>query len=123
MKLYDNDAYREDFMALVYDLLHSDGTNDRANQIIDAFDMAPTVEADPLFPNFPLTLDELREMDGEPVWITPSSFWALVIARPGERVKLISNDGEVVFADKEIELVGPVYRHKPEKGAEHGKQS
>lgn len=66
--------------------------------------------------NDPLTLDELREMDGEPVWITPGGFWALVIARPGERVKLISNDGEVVFADKEIELAGPVYRRKPEKG-------
>lgn len=68
MRLYDNEGYREEFMALVYDLLHSDGTNDRANQIIDAFDMAPTVEAEPLFPNDPLTLDELREMDGEPVW-------------------------------------------------------
>lgn len=36
MKLYDNDAYRDEFMELVYSLLHSDGTNDRANQIIDA---------------------------------------------------------------------------------------
>lgn len=69
MRLYDNEGYREEFMALVYDLLHSDGTNDRANKIIDAFDMAPTVEADPLFPNAPLTLKELREMDGEPVWV------------------------------------------------------
>lgn len=69
MRLYDNEGYREEFMALVYDLLHSDGTNDRANQIIDAFDMAPTVEAEPLFPNDPLTLEELREMDGKPVWV------------------------------------------------------
>lgn len=70
MKLYDNDAYREEFMALVYDLLHSDGTNDRANQIIDAFDMAPAVEAEPLPPNAPLTLEEMREMDlFEWLWI------------------------------------------------------
>lgn len=68
MKLYDNDAYREEFMALVYELLDSDGTNDRANQIIDAFDSAPEVEAEPVQPNAPLTLEELREMDGEPVW-------------------------------------------------------
>ncbi len=61
-------------------------------------------------PNDPLTLDELREMDGEPVWITPGGFWALVIARRGERVRLINHEGEIVWADKEIELVGPVYR-------------
>ena len=69
MRLYDNDAYREEFMELVYDLLRDDGTNDRANQIIAAFDSAPEVEAEPLQPNDPLTLEELREMDGEPVWI------------------------------------------------------
>ena len=65
-------------------------------------------------PNEPLTLEQLREMDGEPVWVTPLGFWALVIAKPGERVRLISNDGETVWADKEIELVGPVYRRPPE---------
>jgi len=68
MKLYNNDEYREEFMELVYGLLHSDGTNDRANQIIDAFDSAPVVEAEPLPPNAPLTLEELLELDGEPVW-------------------------------------------------------
>lgn len=71
MKLYDNDAYREEFVELVYDLLRDDGTNDRANQIIDAFDSAPEVEAEPLRRNAPLTLEELREMDGEPVWVVP----------------------------------------------------
>ena len=65
-------------------------------------------------PNEPLTIEQLREMDGEPVWVTPLGFWALVIAKPGERVKLICNDGEIVYADKEIELVGPVYRYPPE---------
>ena len=65
-------------------------------------------------PNDPLTIEQLREMDGEPVWVTPLGFWALVIAKPGERVQLMSNDGETVWADKEIELVGPVYRRPPE---------
>lgn len=65
-------------------------------------------------PNEPLTIEQLREMDGEPVWVTPLGFWALVIAKPGERVQLMSNDGEKVWADKEIELVGPVYRRPPE---------
>lgn len=65
-------------------------------------------------PNEPLTLEQLREMDGEPVWVTPLGFWALVISKPGERVQFMSNDGETVWADKEIELVGPVYRRPPE---------
>lgn len=68
--------------------------------------------------NDPLTIEQLREMDGEPVWVTPLGFWALVIARPGERVQLMSNDGETVWADKEIELVGPVYRRPPEAANE-----
>ena len=65
-------------------------------------------------PNEPLTIEELRAMDGEPVWVTPLGFWALVISKPGERVQFMSNDGETVWADKEIELVGPVYRRPPE---------
>lgn len=47
-------------------------------------------------PNDPLTLEELREMDGEPVWVTPGGFWALVIANPGERVRLICNERDAV---------------------------
>ena len=64
--------------------------------------------------NEPLTLEELREMDGEPVWVTPLGFWALVISKRGQRVQLMCSDGETVWADKEIELVGPVYRRPPE---------
>ena len=81
MKLYDNDEYREEFMELVYGLLHSDGTNDRANQIIDAFDSITAVEAEPVQPNDPLTMDELREMDGEPVFCIDgqgNECWCLV---------------------------------------------
>ena len=65
-------------------------------------------------PNEALTLEELREMDGEPVWVTPTGFWALVISKRGQRVQLMCSDGETVWADKEIELVGPVYRRLPE---------
>lgn len=65
-------------------------------------------------PNEPLTIEQLREMDGEPVWVTPTGFWALVISKRGQRVQLMCSDGETVWADKEIELVGPVYRRPPE---------
>lgn len=86
---------------------------------VDAIDLAVSAlraqqEADN---NEPLTLEELDNMDGQPVWITPSGFWALVYARAGQRTVLVSNDRDAVFADKEIELVGPVYR-RPPKGAQ-----
>lgn len=61
----------------------------------------------------PLTIEQLREMDGQPVWVTPTGFWALVIAKRGARVELICNDGETVWADKYIELVGEVYAYPP----------
>lgn len=85
MRLYDNDAYREDFIGIVYNLLQDDMTNDRANQIIDAFDLAPAVEIVPPAPNDPLTLEQLREMDGEPVWVVQVNgelrpMWMLVDA-------------------------------------------
>ena len=38
------DEVREDFMQEVYRVLDADPTNDRANQIIDAFDSLPTLE-------------------------------------------------------------------------------
>lgn len=63
--------------------------------------------------NTPLTLEQLRQMDGKPVWVTPAGFWALVIAKRGQRVQLICNDGETIWADKEIELVGSVYAYHP----------
>lgn len=68
MKLYDNDAYRDEFMEAVYNLLSGDTSNDRANQVIDLFDAAPAVEAESVLPNEPLTLEQLRKMDREPVW-------------------------------------------------------
>lgn len=80
-------------------------------QINEAIDMAIAALSPP---NDPLTLEQLREMDGEPVWVTPTGFWALVISKRGQRVQLMCSDGETVWADKEIELVGPVYRRLPE---------
>ena len=84
----------------------------------EALDMAIAALSQP---NEPMTLEQLREMDGEPVWVTPLGFWALVIAKPGKRVQLMSNDGETVWADKEIELVGPIYRRPPEGEADEWK--
>ncbi|MCH5352964.1 MAG: hypothetical protein J1E06_05825 [Acutalibacter sp.] len=91
---------------------------DHTKQNLEAYNMAISalLAQEELEKNTPLTLEELKSMDGQPVWVTPGGFWALVISRPGERVQLICNDGGIVWADKEIELVGSVYRHPPKKG-------
>lgn len=39
---------RDDFYATVLDILSEDSTNDRANQIIDAFDYLPTADVEPV---------------------------------------------------------------------------
>ena len=77
-------------------------TYHQAAQIIEM--LVSELEGEPTLtpPNDPLTIEELREMNGEPVWVTPLGFWALVIAKHDERVKLISNDGEIVYAAKDI---------------------
>lgn len=119
MILYDNDAYRDDFMEMVYSLLHSDGTNDRANLIIDAFDRAPKVEAEPFPPNDPLILEELREMDGEPVWveipINMVSEWCIAKFDPlMNRVRLWCSGGGW-FDGRNVGKGLFVYRRKPKE--------
>ena len=130
MKLYDNDEYRNEFMAIVYALLHSDGTNDRANQIIDAFDNAPAIDAEPIPSRAPLSLEELREMDGEPVWVTVSASWresgilggwCLVsyhITDDQVRVYLYNTrSGASFFPQQDYGISWWAYRRKPEEAS------
>lgn len=92
MKLYDNDSFRETFMKHVYELLADDPDNYRANEIIDLFDNAP--EFNP--PNEPLTIEQLREMDGEPVWFDTIKRWGIVkVCRDGVFVLTKSGEFEV----------------------------
>ena len=116
MKLHDNDAYRDEFMEAVYNLLSGDSFNDRANQVIDLFDAAPAVEAEPAPSNTPLTLEQLREMDGEPVWIrtkydASKSFWAIVNTK-GDQVESYAR--VELFEDYWSDWLA--YRRKPEEG-------
>ena len=71
--------------------------------------------------NEPLTLDELRKMDGEPVWVVydkDAGMWALVEVCE-ESIFLTNNLGgrTEYAADVELEDDGiTVYRQKPEEG-------
>ncbi len=114
MKLYDNDAYRDEFMEAVYNLLSDDSSNDRANQVIDLFDAAPAVEAEPAPSNDPLPLEQLREMDGEPVWCEHQKnyvFIACVKDEPYKQIWFFTNKGKwdtILFHHTRF------YRRKPE---------
>ena len=69
----------------------------------------------------PLTLDELRKMDGEPVWVVydeDAGMWALVEVCE-ESIFLTNNLGgrTEYAADMELEEDGIMaYRQKPEEG-------
>lgn len=117
MKLYDNDVYRDEFMEAVYNLLSGDSSNDRANQVIDLFDAAPAVETEPAPLNDPLTLEELREMDGEPVWVQeieePRRGQWRIIKKPWYDVG-ICLDSCGMLECEDMGKVWLAYRRKPE---------
>lgn len=85
------------------------------------FKQATVMECNNL--NKPLTLDELRKMDGEPVWVVygeDEGMWALVEVCE-ESIFLTNNlGGRTEYADDaELEDDGlTVYRQKPEEGTE-----
>ena len=57
------------------------GFNDGLNQAMWEITHAPTLTQ----PNEPLTLEELREMDGQPVWVEEINHWALIDIETGGR--------------------------------------
>ena len=87
----------------------------------EALDMAISALRAQQEPNTPLTLDELRRMDGEPVWVVygeNEGMWALVEVCE-ESIFLTNNlGGRTEYADDvELEDDGiTVYRQKPKEG-------
>lgn len=72
-------------------------------------------------PNNPLTLEELREMDGEPVWVERPGYgknWALVNvwAKSTNIIYLTCNNGMVLHPQPELDSGAKIYRRKPEEG-------
>ena len=76
----------------------------------EALDMAIAALSQP---NEPLTLEQLREMDGKVAYVPETNCWVLVTKNPF--VPLFTwPDGEQCSAYDWYEQVGPVYRRPPE---------
>ena len=73
-------------------------------------------------PNEPLTLDELREMDGEPVYVVfrpdiseeKPQFWVLVSVDEWDDVYLANKDEWAFNYEEFLEDVEAIYRRPPE---------
>ncbi|SBW02486.1 conserved hypothetical protein [uncultured Eubacteriales bacterium] len=69
--------------------------------------------------NAPLTLEELRGMDGEPMYSQKEDLWVLITINEYGPV-LVFKDGSRCFAADWLETdCGPLYRRKPEGGDPH----
>lgn len=78
----------------------------------------PALSADLLrwvgpLPNNPLTLDELKEMDGEPVWIGPWKLWGLVSV--SDEAIATCGYGRFPFCLCKNSIYNNIYRQKPEE--------
>lgn len=71
--------------------------------------------------NEPLTLEQLREMDGEPVYLMPMKWWALVESPKGlKRVILrLSNGGwAALYSDEDLKYYTEAIYCRPPEGEE-----
>ena len=74
MKIIDADAFEK--YAWGNPDIEVDGEPYISPSTVQNFAADHPITIDP--PNEPLTLDELREMDGEPVWVEEVEHWALI---------------------------------------------
>ena len=74
--------------------------------ILSAEEMESLAETVP--PNEPLTSDELREMDGEPVWVELHQAWALVEVKQNGSVMFYGNSFSCSYS-----RTWQVYRFRP----------
>lgn len=86
----------------------SDLSNREKIALLLCLSSIPTI---PTLLNDPLTMDELREMDGEPVWCARWGVWGLVDIG---FAAVITRKGDLDINDEGIHE--RLYRRKPEEG-------
>ena len=80
---------------------------------VEVIEKAPTLTQ----PNEPLTLEQLQEMNGQPVWVEELNLWALVdlmYARGNELVMVLFGDGDIEVRNVELYNLH-CYRRPPEE--------
>ena len=79
------------------------------DEIIDALDALPTITP----PNEALTLEQLREMDGQPVWVDDEKIWALLQVWDDDNIDIVFPMPRGCFHAKSV-LGKKIYRRPPE---------
>lgn len=124
MRLIDAERLREIVEDGLRNNPHNEGYARTCHRIeythfLDVICRMPTITPPP---NDPLTLEELRQMDGEPVWLIwaghPQTGWALVRvwSKPENVIYLTYNNGVTDIAEFVLNDGGEIYRYKPEEG-------
>lgn len=124
MRPIDADAYGEKLYKMMPEIDEKNGETCMRRQMtyfcLAVLNDIPTI-APP--PNNPLTLEELREMDGEPVWVVEFNGypprWGLVYwCKKNKRdiVYITINNGVSIDAKTFMAAGGQIYRRKPEEG-------
>ena len=83
------------------------------------------VEHLPIAPNEPLTFAELEEMGGQPVWLEPLQWWALINSPNGlHRVifRLSGGGWRAYYSDEELQNDGLTIYRRPPEGENHDPQ-
>ena len=79
------------------------------DQVLHDIQAMPTLTP----PNEPLTLDELREMDGEPVWVDDKKTWALLQVWDDKNIDVVFPMPKGCFHAKSVNG-RKIYRRPPE---------
>lgn len=83
------------------------------NALVDLIDNQPTLTK----PNEPLTLEQLREMDGEPVWIDDEKTWALLQVWDGDNIDAVFPMPRGCFHAENV-IGKKIFRRPPEGEAD-----
>ena len=89
------------------------GFNQGLNQAMWIITHAPTLTP----PNELLTLDQLREMDGEPVWVELYRAWALVEVKQNGSIMFYGNSFSCPYS-----RTWKVYRFRPDSRPPEGEE-
>lgn len=111
MRMIDADALHAEISSWPESIMYKDWVQ-------SAIASAPTLTQ----PNEPLTLDELQEMDGQPVWVEELNRWALVdlmYFRGDELIVVLFDDGDIKVRD--VKLCNLHCYRRPAEGEEETK--